>query len=227
MMQKSRKLGIVILLLILFWYASILIPRNRIWYSNDTLFTSMIHDAPQSAYAHFLLGKLYYNENKYTLSKQQADLTSAIYPDYAPLIALYADLYGQQKDYAQAEKLLLKATRLDPAYFPAFSDLAIIYLSLARYDKAADVYTAMYRVAAASFTVKDFTGYALSLTKMNRFKDSIELIQKNIGMDQSPAVQFLLSLDYYKLGNLDQAKAHLNWNNSLSDTDKLQLLETY
>jgi protein O-mannosyl-transferase len=227
LIKRQKVIGLLTLGIVIFWYASIIVPRNHIWFSEKTLYESMVHDAPQSVQAHYLLGSVYFDEKNYTLAKQEADRASSIYPNYAPVLTLQAGLSIRAERYIEAEKLLLEATRLDPSYFKAFVDLANIYYATEKYTEVVRYYEALVPKSLGRLNTIDFLVYATSLTKLGKYQKSINMIRENITNNNTPEVQFLLAVDYYKLGGTDLAKKYLNWDPNLTEEQKIEMIKSF
>ena len=227
LIKRHRSAGLLILCVILLWYTSIIIPRNRVWFSKKTLYESMTRDSPRSAQAHYLLGSLYFYEKNYALAKQEIDKASSIYPDYAPILTLQGDLSVMEGKYSEAEDYLLKATRLDASSFRSFVDLANVYYLTGKFTEAVKYYEALVPKAFGRLAPENFLAYATSLTKLGKYRESINIINENIPKNDMSEVSFILAVNLYKLGEIDLAKKYLNWNSNLTEEQKIEMIRTF
>jgi len=227
LIKKHKLAGVLILFVILLWYTSIIIPRNRVWFSKKTLYESMVHDAPNSVQSHFTLGSLYFEEKNYAQAKLEANKASSIYPNYAPVLTLQGDLSAIEQKNIEAEFFLLKATRIDPSYFQAFVDLASVYYLTGKYTEVIRYYKTLTPKSFGRLKPENFLVYSTSLTKLGKYQESIDTINANIFNNNMPEVHFLLAVNYYNLGKVDLAKKYLDWNPQFTEEQKIEMIKSF
>ena len=70
--------------------------------------------------------------------------------------------------------------------------------------------------------------YALAVAKMGKYEESLEIAR--VTVQQFPSnmqARFLMAVNLYKLGQRAEAREYFDWNSSLTETEKVQLLEEF
>ncbi|MBI4119846.1 MAG: hypothetical protein HY454_00050, partial [Parcubacteria group bacterium] len=109
-----RIFAVVIFGVVLAVYAAVVIPRNRIWLSDENLFRSMIKTAPNSIQGHSNLASWYMRNNKTAEAKSEAEIGFAINKEYPPLLNTIGGIAFKDGNYDLAETAFLKAIELAP-----------------------------------------------------------------------------------------------------------------
>lgn len=188
----KKPLGVLTLIMILGFYASIIVQRNTIWLNEETLGKGMVRDAPDSAFAHFTLSDAYYRQGRFIEAKSEIGKSLSIYEDYAPSFHLVALLALEEGNYTIAEKAIERATEL------------------------------------RSGLPENYQLQALLFFKKGKYQASLDLIDKLPKRNQEqPNILFLLAINNYKLGRVDEAKKYLYWDNATSEEEKIKILEDF
>ena len=88
---------------------------------------SVVQSRSTAATAHFFLGRIANQDGKYPEALRQLQQALAVDPHYADPYAEEGVIYMKQKDYAAAEKSLLRALSLAPDHFAANFNLMMLY----------------------------------------------------------------------------------------------------
>lgn len=223
----QKLFGLIVLLSVLAWYASIIVPRNAVWLSNRALIESMVKDSPNSVQAHYLLADMYFADGNLSGAQEHSSIANSIYPDYAPLLTLRGSILGQEGKYQDAKLLFLRSAKLDPKHVLTFRNLAIAFYLTGEYEKANNLYSEMIPKSYGRLSLKDFTFYASSLTKSKRYQESTEIIKRYIQDESIPEIRYLLAVNYYRSGNIDKAKQYFDWNPNMSFDQKIAAIKVF
>lgn len=104
-----KRMGVVIILVILAFYGTIVVSRNRVWLSSEALFNSMIQNAPDSVqgYVELVILRIHHHPIKELYGL--IDKAHEIAPDYGPALAFKGISETDKGNFQAAEQLLLKA----------------------------------------------------------------------------------------------------------------------
>lgn len=226
-MLYRKILGAFVFIVLLCWYTSIIIPRNRVWSSNRALIESKVRDAPRSVHARFLLAELYLSDNNLAKAQEQAEIGIGMYADYAPLITLRGAIFAENKQYEEAKRSLLKSAKIDPTFFPTFSTLAKVYFATGEIERAISVYNQIIPKSFGKLHVEDYVLYALSLAKNKQYQKSIDVVKNFIGTENITEVRFVMAVNYYRLGDMEKAKSYFDWVTNVSESEKIRMVSEY
>jgi tetratricopeptide (TPR) repeat protein len=136
-------------------FTFILIPRNRDWQDNLTLFKSGVISAPNSARAHDALAREYRTQAELSGDpSQKGQLFGASLEEFHKALTIYqdADMYYNMgvsfyEDGLQDSALGVyeKAVALNPNYTLALNNLGVIYFNKHMYDKALQYFVGLYK----------------------------------------------------------------------------------
>ncbi|MBI2020476.1 tetratricopeptide repeat protein [Candidatus Daviesbacteria bacterium] len=223
---KIKWLGIAALVTILLIYSGVLINRNLVWLSEESLFKSMVKDAPLSVHGHQLLAQWYLERNLLNEAKKETEVAFNIYQDHPPLLNTMGNIALEEGDFKLAEEMFLKAIKIAPEVTTAYQNAANLYYKTGQYEKAEKVLE--YLVTHwTKPRIGDYMDYALVLAKLGKYQTSLEVINRKLMPPTNPRVKLLLAINYYKLGNIEEAKKYFDWDSSLSEEEKLKILQEF
>lgn len=218
-------MGFLVLALVLISYTYIILPRNKVWLSNRALYESMIKTAPNSLQGHQNMAQLYLEENRVEEARREVEVAFDIYKEHAPLLNLIGIIAYRDENYDLAETAFLKAIELRPSLDISFVNIGRLYYQLGEYDKAEE---SLRNVVKLFSRAQDALLYALTLAKLERYEESLEIVnnyfKNNLDNDQ---IRFAVALNYYKMGNLDEAKKYFDWNPNKTESEKIEILENF
>jgi len=142
-------LGVILLI-----YTCILIPRNRAWANNFTLFSADANTAPNSARAHDALAREYRTqaENAVDPALKQQDYALSL-NEFRKAISIYKDAdvyYNMGVSFYEAGmedsalSVYQKAIAENPNYTLAFNNLGVIMFNKKQYDQAINYFEKAY-----------------------------------------------------------------------------------
>ena len=136
---NGTKIGMLrafIIILILGFYASVTITRNRDWKDDFSLWTKTLKSSPNSAIVHGNLGRAYQNQG--LLKEAIAAYRTAIQVNPADYKAYYnlGTLYEEQASLKTAIRYYKKATEINPEFLNSHFNLASIYAQMGLLDEA-------------------------------------------------------------------------------------------
>ncbi|MFI5174837.1 MAG: tetratricopeptide repeat protein [Terriglobia bacterium] len=109
-----KKASYLALALILILLATRTIFRNRIWFSEFTLYFQTVRDAPRSAKAHNNLGAQYFSRGELKPALEQYQIAETIKPDYPDLLNNMGSLFSREGRSEEAITYLNRAVSLSP-----------------------------------------------------------------------------------------------------------------
>ncbi|MEO6883679.1 MAG: tetratricopeptide repeat protein [Bacteroidia bacterium] len=216
-----------ILIGILIVYAFILIPRNRVWENNFTLFQSGVLTSPNSARTHGALASAYRDQAEAAINPQnKQQLFQQAVNEYAKTLAIYnqdPDAYynlgvtfyecGLQDS---AMKMYQKTIALNPKYTNALNNLGVIYFNKKEYDNAIHYLT----IALSMDTnyLDPIVNIGASYQNENNYTKAIYYYNK--GLQKSPNNQSILKnlsnmyngigIQYFQKKDYDNAMENFN-----------------
>lgn len=225
--KKRKWLGIAALLVTLVIYALVLIPRNLVWRSAESLYKSITETAPKSIMGHWGLSRVYLDRNLLDMAKKEAEIALAIDPEYPPLLNTLGDIAYRENNYTLARDMYVKAIEAAPHVAGGYQNATMVYYKMGEYEKAEKML--QYLVTRwPRPRAEDVVDYALVLAIREKYEESLFVIQKYYGGDfKDPELRLVLAVDYYKLGKLDEAKKYFDWNPTLREEDKIKLLKEW
>lgn len=227
--KRKPLVGALVFIAILSIYASILIPRNTVWLSEENLYTSMIRSAPKSIQGYQALAFAYEKQGRIDEARALAETGFSIYKEHPPLLNTMGTIAITDEDYGRAEELLLRATEIAPDDAMAYKNLARLYYITGDYERSEELLKYLvnkWRVPRA----EDVIDYALVLAKRGKYRESIEIINQRLDLERAldnPKVRLVLAVDYYKLGQLKKAEQYFNAVPDLSYEEMIQGIEGF
>ncbi len=152
----------------------------------------------------------YLGVKNYELAK--ANFLKAINAHYNLVGAYY---YLGIIEYAQnnlnlAEKYLLKCIKLDDKITDAHNTLGAIYAQKKEYKKAIEEFKKVLNDTTYLYPENALYNLALLHYNLKQYKKSIEYCKRCLYIvPKSPAVYYLLGMNYFKMHNLEQSRYYL------------------
>lgn len=142
-------------------------------------------------------------------------------PDSAFARYSLAQMYYEQHKFDEAKAELAEALKIYQDYAPFMNLVGMLALKEGRNDIAD-------RAFQRSIELKPNEAAALLLTQRGRYQESLDLIRTmDPRLKKRSDVTFLLALNYYKLGMLEEAKKYFHWDPSKSEEEKMRILEDF
>ncbi|KKS25804.1 MAG: hypothetical protein A2606_02745 [Candidatus Yanofskybacteria bacterium RIFOXYD1_FULL_42_10] len=226
--KNNKTLGIILLLLLFSAYSFFIVRRNQVWASDETLFKSMVQTSPQSVQGYANLANFYMKNDRLNEAREAAEKGFNIYQDYSPLLNVIGAIAFKDNNYDLAKTAFLKATELSPDIPLAYSNLGRLYYGSEEYDKAVEALEKAIGFYVTRPKPTDVFLYALSLIKTNRYDDSIRVVQTYFPNDMNNSqVKFILAVNYFKKGDLAEAKKYFDWNSEKTESEKIKILREF
>jgi tetratricopeptide (TPR) repeat protein/lipid-A-disaccharide synthase-like uncharacterized protein len=190
--RKSITAMVIILALLVNWYAILTYTRNLDWRDNLTLWGDTIRKSPGKARPYFNRG-VAQQENKKALE----DLDKAL--------TLYYQQINEKNDYSEDYDKLLKS---DHGYAKAFNFLGVKFVEINLVAHATDLFKRAIKIDPSN--IQYYTNLCAAYGELNKFKEAIEVADKAIEMyPNSAATHYNLSVVYYLNNQHDLAIKHL------------------
>ncbi|MEK7154178.1 MAG: tetratricopeptide repeat protein [Patescibacteria group bacterium] len=227
-LARKKMMGILAFGAVLAIYAFVIIPRNKVWSSEENLFKSMVKTAPKSVQGYTNLANFYMKNDRLDEAREAAEKGFNIYKDYSPLLNVIGAIAFKDGNYDLARTAFLKAVELSPKIPLAYSNLGRLYYSSEEYDKAAEALEKAIGLYSIRPKPTDIFLYALSLIKARRYDDSIKTVNRYFSNDMDNSqVRFILAINYFKMGNLAEARKYFDWNPGKTDAEKIKILRSF
>ena len=114
--------------------------RGLQWRNEVDLFYSGLEICPKNAKVHYNIAKKLADDNKTPEAVIFYKESIRLEPDYEHALNNLGNLLKTRKQFADAEKLLEKATLINPKFSAAFMNLGIVEQALGKYENAEKSY---------------------------------------------------------------------------------------
>ncbi len=134
--------------------------------------------------------------------------------------------YAERGNFERGKIYLENARRIYEDHAPLLEALAIVSFHEGKYEEARA--RADRAVELAPWRFEGYLMQALVLAKQERYEESLGIVETRLERAyDEPPVRFLLALDHFKLGHLEEARRYFDWNPSVSEREKIQYLEAF
>ena len=175
-------IGVIVLL-----YSIKTVSRNAVWVSDNTLYETGIHSAPNSSRTQSFYGVTQYRkalaENNPNKKKELFDaavkylrMSTETYPGFTETYHHLALVYEAQNNNPLAIEAYKSAIKSNPEYFPGMTNLGVLFYKLKNYTQAENYLKQSLLLAPNNVITNRSLG--LTYKKMNRFKEA-EIYFKN------------------------------------------------
>lgn len=211
---RSKKVIFVICAFIFVGYGSATVLRNRVWLTKKAFAESLVRDAPESVRARTVLARYYMGEGEFEFAREHIEAGMALYDSHPRLQELLSVLAFYDGNYGLAQSAALAA--IDAIRPPA---------------------------APVSYLI-----YAMTLTKQGKYLESIALVRRVIDFAKNtpaspripssgildvsytldnPVIRFVIAVNYFKLGRLEEAERYMDWDTETMREEKVQLMKEF
>ncbi|MDP3685508.1 MAG: tetratricopeptide repeat protein [bacterium] len=186
---RSRVLGVSALLFLLGTFGALTVSRSTVWRTNETLFQSMIHDAPNSIQGYFNMAVLRFEQQNTRDANAYAQRASAIYEEHPPLLHLRGKIAMVEGDAGTAERYFARAATLRPKdrEYHVYRGLALA--KLGRYEES--IVIARAAVAQQSDDPQARFLMAVNLYKLGQREDARAFFDWNPRLPESEKLRLL------------------------------------
>lgn len=228
LIYRWKKITAVIIFgVVLAVYSAIIIPRNKIWLSDENLFRSMIKTAPNSVQGHTNLANWYMRSGKTAEAKNEAEIGFAIDNEYPPLLNTIGGIAFKDENYGLAETAFLKAIELAPLIPLGYINAGRLYYLTGQYEKSKEMFDSALG-AYARPKAEDVLIYAFTLAKLKQYQASIDMVNKYFaGHLDNSQIKLVLAVDYFKMGNISEARKYFDWTANKTEAEKIQFLQKF
>ena len=227
--RKNPRFAIAAFAIVLGLYASVIIPRNRVWRNSVSLFESMVRDSPKSVKGYSTLAQEYLNRGEIAKARELIAKGLAISNQEPNLYVLSALVFYKEKRYALAEEMLLKALNLDTFSPAAVLNFARVQFAQEKYEEAFLVLDqAIAEFPPSSINFSDRVLYAAILAKLGRYEESLAYLKTKLASELDQAdVKKLFAGNLYRLGNTEEALKYFDWDARKTEQEKTEMLEEF
>jgi tetratricopeptide (TPR) repeat protein len=144
--KRLRLIVVVVLAILLGFYACRTIQQNRYWKDPITLYTRTLKYAPGSSKVYYNLGYAYSNKGLYEKAIEEYKKALEIKPNYTEAYNNLGIVYGILGQYQEAIATFNKAIEINPNFSKAYNNLGIVYGILGQYQEAIAVYKKVIKI---------------------------------------------------------------------------------
>jgi len=176
-----RVLSSVALIVILSFYSTVTISRNRDWKDNLTLWSKTVITSPDSSIAHGSLGRAYQDLGRLQEAigkyKKAIEINPRNYKAYHNLGVIYEGQGALRKAVANYKS----AVAINPAFIDAQFNLGNIYYNQGLLEEAIDRYRKVAELDPADFEARNNLGVAYA--RLGKLDEAIVQWEKVLEMD--------------------------------------------
>jgi tetratricopeptide (TPR) repeat protein len=137
-MRRWRVASLVCVGVLCVVYGFVAADRSRIWISEESLYTSMTHDAPQSMHGHIWLARYLITQGRFVEARDSVDRARVIYPAHHLVQGAHAAVLANEKKYEEAKRAIQRAIMLKPETASYFF-YAVLLTKTGQYQESQDV----------------------------------------------------------------------------------------
>jgi tetratricopeptide (TPR) repeat protein len=179
--RRSRSWAIGLVGVIMASYALLTIDRNRTWADPDTFFRTQVESAPESAKAHFSVGKRYHFAGETEKALHHYRRAVEILPDYPDVWNNMGGLYKDRGDLETALQFFQQTLSFHPEHPLALYNLGQIRQSQGDLERAAEAYRTVIRVD--STYVDAYNNLGVLYAAAGRFAEAAALWERALEID--------------------------------------------
>ncbi len=193
----------------------------------------MTQTAPKSVKAHVNLGFEYFTRRDFESAKEQYEEARTIYEPYPGVYDLGAVIAYEEKDFVKVQELLEKSLSVNPINTLMAADYNFMYLARAYfiqgyYEEALIALETVFEVNEGHPIVQDRILYAVTLTKLGRYEESIAAVRRYLANDMFyPEVKIVMAVNYWRLGQEEEARKYFDFVKDRTDEEKIELINKF
>jgi Flp pilus assembly protein TadD len=153
------------------WFLVLLLPRVAIWKDEPALFTSILHDSPESAHVHGLLGNYYYTHRDLPRAAEHFRRAHAIMPASGEMLLNLSAAEDEMGESDSAFVHVRELNALQPDYAPGWYALGNLNVRVDRPDSAVAAYRMAIRFDPKFAQAENNLGVVLE--RMGRYDEAL------------------------------------------------------
>ena len=153
------------------WFLVLLLPRVAIWKDEPTLFTSILHDSPESAQVHGLLGNYYYMHRDLPRAAEHFRRAHAIMPASGEMLLNLGAAEDEMGEGDSAFVHVRELLAITPGYAPGWYALGNLNVRADRPDSAVAAYRMAIRLDPRLAQAENNLGVVLE--RMGRYDEAL------------------------------------------------------
>lgn len=209
--SRLRYLALISLLVVLAIYGTLIIRRNFVWTSNEVFYKQIVVDAPDSVHGRLMLANYFQGKGQFELARPHIQRGLEIYR-HPQLVELFAIEAFNDGDYSLAKRLAAEVLEILKPTKPQRAHLvyAIALAHEGQYQKSLDL-------------IKRVLEKGEKLDKIE-----VEGSQPEFSFQKdNPVIRFILAVDLYKLGRIEEAKEYFDWDLRYSNEEKIRIIHEF
>lgn len=144
--DAAKKYMLIGWILVVSAFIFITVSSNMIWKNNLALFTGIVRESPDAAFAHINLGLAYYDDKRYDEAIEEYRTALRLNPNYPEAHNNLGFAYCNKGRLDEAIYEYKAALRLNPNYARAYNNLGNAYMALGFIDDAIGYYKIALRL---------------------------------------------------------------------------------
>jgi hypothetical protein len=231
--QFNKYLGIGLAIIVFVAYTAVLIPRNHLWTSRRLLYKSMTETAPNSVKGHVNLGFDYAVKGELANAKKELARARAIHETYPGVYDLGTVIAYEEKNFPEVQRLIEASLAANPIHTLSAADYNYMYLARAYfiqgyYEQALAALKILFEMNADNPLAQDKILYVVCLTKLGRYQESIEAVQKYLKNDMFyKEVKIVMAVNHWRLGEREEAKKYFDFVEGRTEQEKIELINKF
>ena len=193
--------------------AGLTVARNRTWADEERHVRALVHSAPRSAKAHYLLARLECDAHRFAQAETAARVALAIHPAYAEAWNELGVALAGRGDLAEAVEAHERAVRIHPAYAEAWDHLGQARTAQGDLEGAVAAFRAAVRLEPA--LASHHFGLGLALQRARRLDEAAVAYLEAIRLAPG-AVAALTNLGSLRAEQGRTAEARELWQRALA-----------
>lgn len=202
-----KKIGHLIIIVLVCFYGVRTFVRNRDWQNHRTLFFAALKESPNSQITRNALAGVYIRSNEWDKAKEQLGISRSIHEDNALLQNLFGVVADHEGNYALAEEKYKRSLELNPDTTVSDINLAELYLRQGRFEEAGHYFLKVINFYA---TAEHILKYAYIQITIGNPDGALEIIDKYFGSRPlNVDTAAVIGTAYFVKGNYEKANLFL------------------
>ncbi|GEM_PF-727185 len=208
---RYRYITLGILSVLLIAYGGLTIERNTVWASNEIFYKQAVADAPDSVHARYMLANYFQSISDFEAAKPHIEHGLSIYR-HSFLVEIAAIQAFQEGNYPLAKELALEVLEELRPRKPQRAHLvyAVALAHEGQYQRSLDLVRRVIQKGEEFNEIK---------VKGSQIEFAFQ--------EDNPVIRFILAVNLYKLGRIEEAKKYFDWDPRYSEEEKLNLINEF
>ena len=203
----GAKMTYGLLVVVLVFYGTRTIIRNKDWHDSRTLFYATVKESSDSLITRTALAGVHIRANEWDSAKEQLNMAKNIHEDNSHLQNLLGVVADHEENYVLAEEKYKKSLELNSDAINSYINLGELYLKQKRLQEAGDNFLKVIDFYATAKYVMSYSYIQIALNKPDK---ALDVINKYFGSNLNhPDLSALVGTAYFVKRDYMQALVYL------------------